>query len=156
MHKTRIARGARFMDREFPGWETRIDVQLLDPDNPTDCALGQGTGNFEEYMARRYLADAWRNGSDPRWYEVPSIIVGGAFMARYGFCTIRETNDQWRVAWATEINKRLAGGRPMGKTERFRRRWFKDQVAPDQIAQEWTMVVAPTGGRDEENTELVT
>lgn len=149
MHTKRIARGARFMDREFPGWETRVDASRLNPDDPRDCALGQETGDFEDFMDRRYFT-GWRDSRDPHWFEVPSLAIGGTFMLRHGFSTIRETDEQWRAAWTAEIEKRLAGGRPMGMAERFRRRWLDDQVA-----QEWTLVIKSEKESDEQVLELM-
>lgn len=37
----RVARGARWLDCEFPGWERKVDVAILDISDPDRCVCGQ-------------------------------------------------------------------------------------------------------------------
>ena len=37
----RVARGAAYMDENYPGWERRVDLSILDINNPTSCICGQ-------------------------------------------------------------------------------------------------------------------
>lgn len=42
----RIRLGMKYLDRVLPGWEWKIDTELLDLNSGTSCILGQAYGNF--------------------------------------------------------------------------------------------------------------
>lgn len=44
----RVAKGAALMDKEMPGWDRRIDLDVLDLQNSCDCILGQEFRPFDD------------------------------------------------------------------------------------------------------------
>jgi len=42
----RVAKGAAFLDEREPGWDTRIDLDILSLDSICRCVLGQLHGGF--------------------------------------------------------------------------------------------------------------
>jgi hypothetical protein len=44
--KSRVAKGADLLDREFPGWAATIDVNALNIASISECILGQMFGRF--------------------------------------------------------------------------------------------------------------
>jgi len=112
MHTKRIARGARWLDKKYPGWYKRVNVNYLDPGSSTDCVIGQTVGNFDEIWNKRYFMTDWMM-TRRVWFLFPNIWIGLLSMYRKGFDTVRETDWQWKEAWANEINKRKDQNIPM-------------------------------------------
>lgn len=42
----RVRKGAKLLDKEYPGWEKRIDLSILDLESTCDCILGQLYGGY--------------------------------------------------------------------------------------------------------------
>jgi hypothetical protein len=43
-----VAKGARLLDRRYPGWECRIDTEMLNIGNSTNCICGQLYGEYNK------------------------------------------------------------------------------------------------------------
>jgi hypothetical protein len=50
MFKNKVAKGVALMDRELPGWEKKIDLELLDLGDSCSCIIGQAYSG-ESYIA---------------------------------------------------------------------------------------------------------
>jgi hypothetical protein len=46
--KRRVARGAAFLDKRYPGWQDQVDLTRLDIDSCYQCVLGQLYGSFTQ------------------------------------------------------------------------------------------------------------
>lgn len=55
--EARVRRGAKWLDKNEPGWETKINPSLLEMQSGQDCVLGQ-------VFFDRTDPDAWDNGFD--------------------------------------------------------------------------------------------
>jgi hypothetical protein len=42
----RVARGAAFLDKNYPGWEQNINTETLALDDCKNCIIGQAVGSF--------------------------------------------------------------------------------------------------------------
>ncbi len=99
--KEKVANGARFLDENFPGWETRINIETLHLEDGQRCICGQlfakegkrsrkyGVANGFDYAAEYLFAQAngWisallpKNATEERKYQVSDVL---------GFSTNRE------------------------------------------------------------------
>ena len=105
MHTKRIARGARWLDKQEPDWFDRIHPYSLDPDSDRGCIIGQVFGSFERYWRRRYFMPS--QYAHPKLeLLLPNTWVAIWLMARRGFATVREGTWPWIEAWKDEIDKR--------------------------------------------------
>ena len=44
--ENRIKRGAEYLDKNFPGWFNKVDIDRLNLGNCSDCVIGQLTGSY--------------------------------------------------------------------------------------------------------------
>lgn len=83
-------RGAALLDVEFPGWETRIDLDRLDMYSVYDCILGQ-------------LYDEFASGLDDLFGDECDFDAA----VEYGFDTDTFNMRGLLYAWKAEIAERL-------------------------------------------------
>jgi hypothetical protein len=55
---SRVARGAAFLDEKAPGWEKRINTQILDVADPAVCVVGQIYGGWERGLRKMELNES--------------------------------------------------------------------------------------------------
>jgi hypothetical protein len=55
-----VARGAALLDKKYPGWDRRIDMNALDMSNECACVLGQLEGPYWSAIERMWPDGAWR------------------------------------------------------------------------------------------------
>jgi hypothetical protein len=113
IYSWRAARGARRMDRKASGWHGRIDKKKLTFDNPYDCIIGQGVGDFrthvEEIIGTRsgvlYTLRVIGKGFAPGY--LASI---GSMIRDLLFDEEQEvpSSNRLKMAWIYQIDKRLA------------------------------------------------
>lgn len=87
-----IEKGVKKLDKKIPGWDERIDIDLLDLGSDYDCVLGQLYGSY--YSGRRELEDM-------------GVKVGEKRMVKMGF--FRESRHEYKSldeAWREEILSR--------------------------------------------------
>jgi len=94
--KRAAKRGAKLLDKHYPGWHRQINDAALRMINYQDCILGQLTGDYE-----RGVCALKRKGA----------LVGPmqAAVVRHGFYSTAETQRYWHdleSAWTNEINQR--------------------------------------------------
>ena len=82
-----VAAGAALLDQEFEGWETQIDLDLLDLANGDNCILAQLYGDYEGGLSDLgvdgtdhgfYLAGTltWRSeAEDARWATLTELWI---------------------------------------------------------------------------------
>jgi hypothetical protein len=85
----RAERGARWLDRHYPTWVTKVDPDRLDIGSSIDCIWGQLVGNYY----------------DRPWLRLFRREV------RLGFCADRDLGRRWDAAeltkaWRNEIAAR--------------------------------------------------
>lgn len=88
-------RGAALLDKERPGWEKRINLELLKMNSCVMCILGQLFHDFNRGAFQLNL------GIDPEpAYEDKAAVD------YYGFDGFQRRADEWNAAWVAEIKKR--------------------------------------------------
>ena len=79
----RAQRGAKVLDRAFPGWRDQIDLEILDIADCAVCMLGQVFGNYNY---------AWSD--DVMWEEAERYADGpDAFAVDHGFNRAAREDD---------------------------------------------------------------
>lgn len=69
------------LDREFPGWATRINTESLDQSSCMDCVLGQTVGGANFYGTCLWLSG---QGEDMgNWPEARAWAIQHGFWADY-------------------------------------------------------------------------
>lgn len=53
----RVQRGAKLLDKELPGWHTRINLHNLDLNNCEQCILGQLYGDYSKGLDAMFHGD---------------------------------------------------------------------------------------------------
>ena len=53
--RTRVERGAAYLDEFDPGWHRRVDPHTLELSSGSSCILGQLHGDFRMGLSRSYL-----------------------------------------------------------------------------------------------------
>lgn len=53
----RVKRGAKYLDKNSPGWEQELDLDILELSNPSVCILGQALGGFYSGMRELGLSE---------------------------------------------------------------------------------------------------
>ena len=79
----RVARGAAYMDENYPGWERKINLDTLDIQDGCKCILGQATP--EGYL------DAVNKIRD----SVPAEYYVGTVSSDHGFCGGHTITELW-------------------------------------------------------------
>jgi hypothetical protein len=91
----RVASGARFLDKERPGWHKEIKLTKLTMQAGTHCIIGQLYGSFWTFCRCRGFALCTRYG-----FTAPASIRScGAILNKF-----KELTSLWKV----EIHKRRA------------------------------------------------
>lgn len=91
-----VQRGAALLDKQFPGWENRVDLGELTFPDTERCVLGQQFGTVQAGYTAVGVPD--------------DVEVDGAYRdggCHYGFNS--DSGDSWasyRDAWEKEILKR--------------------------------------------------
>jgi hypothetical protein len=85
-----VARGVQLLDKHRPGWETKIDLYILNLGTPDRCILGQLYGRFTEGL------QAFKDAGDPI-----------DFMEPYGFCPLIDDDVATTNEWKRVITERL-------------------------------------------------
>lgn len=63
MFEKQIARGAKYLDKHFPGWVSRIDLDTFDTNDCNQCVVSQGTENdYYEWENKNGVEEALRCG----------------------------------------------------------------------------------------------
>ena len=92
-----VTKGAKLLDKKFPGWEKKIDPEILDMANPSVCILGQLHGDYATGSVKLFPLS--RTNAEDR-------------AMRYGFDSLEESYgpsyEQLNCAWMLEIAKRLS------------------------------------------------
>jgi len=114
----RVARGAAYMDRTTPGWETAISLPEFDMSSPCRCVLGQVDGDFYAGCNKRGFEVAYSPALDAG--ENAALVRLGFDLAPYdgycnvdaydGYCNVDVIHAHYRMlqeAWADEVTKRL-------------------------------------------------
>lgn len=83
----RVARGAAFMDANYPGWVDKIDLNTLDIHSACDCVLGQAGLSYTNTWIEHFSAKA------------------GEMKSR-GFATTKAENESVNAAWRDLIMAR--------------------------------------------------
>jgi hypothetical protein len=95
----RVAKGAALLDEKVPGWDQRIDLEILAMRGTCECVLGQ-------------LFEPTPEGADGYWVGLDRLAIsrlGAAHAAEYGFaCETSEIESY--VALGAEW-RRLIGAR---------------------------------------------
>ena len=86
----RVARGAALLDEKIPGWDSRIDLDVLDIDSCAQCILGQVFAAESSYypVARGFGAGIDELGLDD------SVIEDLGFDDTDGLIT--QVSAEWR------------------------------------------------------------
>lgn len=118
-----IARGVRFFDSEWPGWERRIDLDLFAMESCFDCLLGQLGGDFIDALCR--LVGPADGVEDPagtlqrrkalRWARLHGLQLGKRYSEgrpdTVGEAALVSAN--WKRLtnlWRAEIRRKLSSG----------------------------------------------
>ena len=87
----RVARGAAYMDENYPGWERKINLEILNVASPNSCICGQAV---------------WGVGYSTGWGVVnKDLMRRGMLSGDYGF-SCPEDGD----AWVSLIKERFDTG----------------------------------------------
>lgn len=84
---SRVARGAKLLDRAQPGWEERIDTETLNIASIDRCVLGQLYGSYAKGMEKLSVSI----------YDHNSM----RFSINHGFACAVDTHE-----WVRLVNKR--------------------------------------------------
>lgn len=98
--KTRVERGAAWLDNVQPGWESRVDVTMLNLNDPYHCVCGQVFGRWDRTPKVR----AWEYKIDQAGF-FPSLFTAirlGIWARRRGFLAPTKadrllTQIQWAI-----------------------------------------------------------
>ena len=71
MFEKEIENGVEFLNKVYPDWLSKIDLEKLNMDQPSNCILGQLYGNF--YVARDIL-DMYDNDTNKMGFTVPIVL----------------------------------------------------------------------------------
>jgi len=66
-----IEKGVEFLNKVYPDWLSKIDLEKLNMDQPSNCILGQLYGNF--YVAQNILDMSDKN-YDKMGFTVPIVL----------------------------------------------------------------------------------
>lgn len=113
MHTKRIARGARWLDRQAPDWFTKVDITRLDPYSDSRCVVGQVFGSFEK-KTQRFVPNLDDRGAFRNAVSMGVLWGLNPIVWHHIFVTIRRgfvvgslaSEGEWREAWRHEIKKR--------------------------------------------------
>lgn len=108
--RTRVQRGAEYLDEHDPGWHQRVDTKTLELSNGAHCVLGQLHGDFRLGLGRSQMINL---SSAPRASLSP---------VAYGFKCVSDVPDTWQdrdyrmlnTAWSEEVARRQAAEDPCG------------------------------------------
>ena len=95
-----VARGAAWLDQEFPGWERQIDLSILDICDPSACVCGQ--------VVPQEMVDAYAltQGAPPAYFTGYSIVAHEETpTSAYGFAGGEHTDH-----WVALIKERFDSG----------------------------------------------
>jgi hypothetical protein len=115
--RSRVQRGADYLDEFDPGWHRRVDPHTLELSSGSSCILGQLHGDFRMGLSRSHLINL---SSAPRASLSP---------VSYGFQCVNGVSDEaqeqdyrylnraWREAvQQRQANDTVADGEPGGET----------------------------------------
>lgn len=105
--KSRVARGAKFLDKIEPGWYNKIDVSKFDIEDGCDCILGQVYGDFwnaVERVFKAYKSD--RKAAISHGFLQDDIYLNGNTVV-YDTSTVPLLEEFWIL----EINNRKTVGK---------------------------------------------
>lgn len=125
----RAARGARWLDREMPGWHNRLNPHRLSHDDG-GCVIGQLTGSFGRYAGEKF--SYFDNVRDAVLHPF-SFVRAGTWAYRNGFLAIRE--DEWRAAWTQEVlDRRAKQHKTAAKRYKTMREGSRDESLAEEMA----------------------
>jgi hypothetical protein len=93
--QARVEAGAQLLDREIPGWEKHIDLEVIDISYDTKCMLGQLHGTFDRGFQIHF----------GRQFTYSRRNTQAAF--EHGFMTNLPMNEELTAAWQDLIRMRL-------------------------------------------------
>lgn len=91
--RERVERGIAYLDRMTPGWDQRIDLEMLDMNSCTRCVLGQLYGDYEHGLTKIGLRAPYA-----AWMEAESTkaAVNYGFFTRRGISRWDRLTELWR------------------------------------------------------------
>lgn len=93
----RVARGALLLDRTYPNWERRVDMEVFDIESLKSCVLGQVYGDWS--VGTKLLAlDGDRYRQEVNGFEMTET--------EYHSENVYLIRDQFAEAWADEVHER--------------------------------------------------
>lgn len=98
----RVKDGAVYLDKQVPGWEHKVDLEILDMDYTRNCVLGQMYGSY-------------RRGKDELEATNEKLRELGFELGCGEITHLADTYNRheievleyWSELWATEIRNRL-------------------------------------------------
>lgn len=97
--KTRVERGAAWLDNVQPGWESKVDVTKLNLSSSLDCVCGQVFGQWEHTPKFAKWGDSIENGGFIR--ALFAAIRLGIWARRRGFLSPTYTDRLLtQIQWA--------------------------------------------------------
>lgn len=122
--KVRVDKGARWLDQQYPGWHTSMNLVELDINNSDWCVLGQvyfrhlGDQDRERLLASVGLSDRYDMGGFPVMAMAHRLDVD---MRDHGFVPLRlvmsSDVDQLNEEWIRQVISRLMGDITMENLE---------------------------------------
>ncbi len=102
--RTRVQRGADYLDEFDPGWHRRVDPQTLELSSGSSCILGQLHGDFRMGLSRSHLINL---SSAPRASLSP---VSYGFQCVNGVSDAAQEQDYEHLnrAWREAVQQRHA------------------------------------------------
>lgn len=101
----RVARGADMLDKNRPGWEHQINLEILDMNDPYKCVLGQLQGEF--FSGLRTIEDNGANsfdyGFDVHHTDQNKIFYGDLDEAWFSQIMLRREPPSWFTRVLTRI-----------------------------------------------------
>lgn len=116
--RTRVARGAAFLDAAEPGWPDRLDPDRLELADGSHCVLGQLHGAFRLGLLRTRLWDASSAGGMGLLSRTSPVALG--FFARTDVEDILADLDYsyLNAAWRDAIAARRTRPEPVRRAPR--------------------------------------
>ncbi len=99
-----VNRGAKLLDKEYPGWEKKINLTKLDTSDYQCCVLGQLYGDFELGLIRLDLLDSFIEDKVSYYGFYPYDFLSNDDY-QFEIKTIKYSNALWKSAIKTRRNK---------------------------------------------------